>query len=1712
VTNKTDKLGRASVIIVDYLTTLLTSLVLIASFLVVEANSQNIQDTAGNTNSATSIDSEVDPSSLGLNLRLTLTNNPGRKGIDLPAILQYSSKVWHLQYVGAYDRFPEMPGVESTITEAQFTHGWTTNLDPPTLIDVGATYDHVGRSFDIGWLMKDEQPPDSWFIVPRLSVKMPDGSTHELRKGDWMYERWHNGPVPPWVYNGVYYALDSSRIRYDTASRTLHLPDGSRYIHEINQNAFTQFIDRNGNKVSLGYANNRWMWTDTVGRSVNLPQFGVLTPQDTTYSVTGINNTAINYVMKWRNLSDVRTDPLEPLRYVGDCAYASQTAASFSPSLFNSSMVSDYVRNWNEVPYDPVVLNEISFPNGTSYKFTYNVWGEIDKIVYPSGGYERFRYDSVQGTSWAGSPYNEANRGVVERWISADGTSASEERWRYAASMGGGYGALFQVVSETAPDNTRTERHFHAGDGMSFLGVENMKTGLLAEERVYDSNGTMVRRRMKDYQLTGFISQRPFGTYPLSAANRDPRTIREVEILLDPGASSYLATTKSFQYDSDLNMRFAWEFSFAEILNRQDAETLPINSLPQGNLTRTTEYTYLSGGAYANLIGLVASMRITDELGRLSELTEYEFDEGTRQSYSGELVGWTDPQTNARGNVTTMKRWIDATTFVETHSTYDIFGNEVSATDGLARSVMFEFSSANKYAYQTRVIVPPADPTGVTGSSSQSDYQTSFDFWTGSILSTTDVNSQVTTYAHVDPMDRLTLVTRPDGGWLSFQYGDTPNNFFLRVTSAQDSTQVIEKYEYYDGLMRPRRKSDNEGGTWRVVDVQYDNLGRQRLVSNPYRNATPDGPPNPPGLWTTNQFDVLGRVINATGPDGGVVVTSYANNTVLITDQANRQVRSIADTRGQITQVIEAPNSAAPLVTNYVYDAANNLRTVSQQSVELGVTQKRHFMHDLLGRLVRVKHPEHDAKLSLNFYDEITGNSDWSMQFEYDKEDNLKMTKDARGVVVDYDYDTYDRVTKRTFSVPGGVSATPTVDYLYDGAGVPGGIPFSRGNRTKVTSSVATISADEFDLMGRIKQTTQSLDGQSYTMRYDFDFAGHVIAQTYPSGRVVRNSFDRAERLTEISGQKPGEPTPKVYASQISYAPHWGTSSYKLGNNLYGQVTYNDTLQRTHVKLGTSVGDSSVFKLENFYTAPSIGNNGNLRKQIITAPGLSNTQEFTYDPYDRLEEAKENSGGSWRQKFLYDRFGNKRIDTTVTTPGMVGTNPLVDASTNRLQGYGYDSAGNMVSDPQGHAYDYDANNLLSVFDHGTAAYAYDGNDRRVKKTFLGVSTYYVYNLGGQLIAEYTTGPQTQGGTSYLTGDHTGTPRVITDHLGGVKERHDYLPFGEEVPTGFGGRSQDFKYGIPSSIKQKYTGVERDEETKLDYFGARYYASSVGRFISTDPLQASAVITDPQTWNRYAYVTNNPLKYVDIGGLLKRNKDGTLKIERTGQTGTATHKDDPNTHFKIEIIYVQTDGGKRVQGFISLEATDSRHDTDCHGLTFAEGQVWINDEEVPKIMDSKKGDGYSETTTPAVGDVIVYYDVDSKNRAKVVHSATITAVDAQGNVTAVSGLGGIDPESATTAPANGFRAAPEKGTTRQTKYFHSNNRTDEERKSNAERAKTHNKAQARVKKKEEAEKKKAAEKEQKERRKREKKERKKPKSGDASRENDNGAEPGVEHNN
>jgi RHS repeat-associated protein len=280
--------------------------------------------------------------------------------------------------------------------------------------------------------------------------------------------------------------------------------------------------------------------------------------------------------------------------------------------------------------------------------------------------------------------------------------------------------------------------------------------------------------------------------------------------------------------------------------------------------------------------------------------------------------------------------------------------------------------------------------------------------------------------------------------------------------------------------------------------------------------------------------------------------------------------------------------------------------------------------------------------------------------------------------------------------------------------------------------------------------------------------------------------------------------------------------------------------------------------------------------------GLSYTQSFSYDSLNRLSTAAETTGSTtnWSQNDHYDQYGNRQIDY-----GGGSYNLTFSSTTNRIttSGFTYDSNGNLTNDTV-HAYTFDAENKILKVD-STTAYAYDGEGHRVRKLLTGDNTRFVSGIGGQLVGEFdgssgnlkkeyvssiTIEPTAvnSNGTQYPTGDNLGSPRVITNSSASVVGRHDYMPFGEDLGAGTGGRTTGMGFGGGSSDnnRKKFTGYERDTESGLDYAQARYYSNMQGRFTSVDPLASSATVVDPQTWNRYTYTSNDPVNLSDPSGM------------------------------------------------------------------------------------------------------------------------------------------------------------------------------------------------------------------------------------------------------
>ncbi len=447
----------------------------------------------------------------------------------------------------------------------------------------------------------------------------------------------------------------------------------------------------------------------------------------------------------------------------------------------------------------------------------------------------------------------------------------------------------------------------------------------------------------------------------------------------------------------------------------------------------------------------------------------------------------------------------------------------------------------------------------------------------------------------------------------------------------------------------------------------------------------------------------------------------------------------------------------------------------------------------------------------------------------------------------------------------------------------------NKGRLTAVSTSVSTTSYGCYDAFGQVKASTQTTSGDAArAFAYTYNADGTVKTQTYPSGLKVAYEYDAAGQPKAVGKNTVGA---EDYASRLGYAPHGEMKALKLGNGLYESRTYNARLQPTAIRLGTTAGGTEKLSLGLSYGTTA--NNGNVLSQTIGREGLSGTltQYYRYDGANRLGLASEGgtaptgdacpTSAAWCRDYTYDAYGNRAVTGVRGHTLPTGTPTLTSAysaTTNRIAAGSYDGAGNLLSLAGVGALSYDGENRLTSYDNNVAslqergAYAYDGLGQRVKRTTTigGTSetTVYVYDAFGQLAAEYSSvAPAVGAGeTFYRTEDHLGSTRLVTKQDKSVVECRDFFPFGERIGSGLNGRSTPCYGGTSDAFKQQFTGKERDKESSLDYFGARYYSARLGRFLSVDPLLSSGRPSDPQTWNRYQYVSGNPLRFVDPTGL------------------------------------------------------------------------------------------------------------------------------------------------------------------------------------------------------------------------------------------------------
>ncbi len=279
------------------------------------------------------------------------------------------------------------------------------------------------------------------------------------------------------------------------------------------------------------------------------------------------------------------------------------------------------------------------------------------------------------------------------------------------------------------------------------------------------------------------------------------------------------------------------------------------------------------------------------------------------------------------------------------------------------------------------------------------------------------------------------------------------------------------------------------------------------------------------------------------------------------------------------------------------------------------------------------------------------------------------------------------------------------------------------------------------------------------------------------------------------------------------------------------------------------------------------------------------TWSYTYDDFNRLTGGSATAGvdSGLALGWTYDRYGNRWAQNATGSGNATAVQPQLSftGNNNHVDGWSYDAAGNLLNDGR-NSYAYDAEGRIVAL-NGQPMYLYDAEGRRVAKysgstvtarylldlagqqvTELNAAGAWmhsnVWTAGGKLLATYEGPGESKPNTwhFHLT-DWLGTERMQTNALGQLEETCTSYPFGDGLTcTG------------SDATEHHFTTKERDAESGLDYFYARYYSSILARFMTPDWAAAPTAVPyatfgDPQTLNLYAYAENNPSRLIDLDG-------------------------------------------------------------------------------------------------------------------------------------------------------------------------------------------------------------------------------------------------------
>ncbi|MFC5401490.1 RHS repeat domain-containing protein [Cohnella soli] len=745
-----------------------------------------------------------------------------------------------------------------------------------------------------------------------------------------------------------------------------------------------------------------------------------------------------------------------------------------------------------------------------------------------------------------------------------------------------------------------------------------------------------------------------------------------------------------------------------------------------------------------------------------------------------------------------------------------------------------------------------------------------------------------------DKLDRLALITYPDGSKAEYQYDFkdrilsekfTPSPSFVGATprtttynynditrtltkTLHDGERQITSYTPYGEIETQKRSVGSETKT--ILKNLTDNTGKLITTSLPFADVSKATNYSYGANGAVkSKTDALGQQTNyfysntAYAIDGSY---TYLQDTIKVVEPDGKETWTYKDKAGRTVKQIEKSQTKLRTI-NYSYTP---LGKVSQKQVtSQGVTQTTQYGYDALGNLIYIK--DEKGQIYEYVYNRLGLMVAWYIngqlqkQSIYNEAGWLLMETNAAGNQEKYQYKANGIIELYTDK------DLQSYNYTYT--------PYNEQNRLSVKNQSGTEvywSQNTFDPTTRLligltsseneslayhydqwkRMDTQTVAGRNYS--FGFDGFDRMNTLTYPDGKVVTYGYDNLNRMSSVSYSEMGI-TPVNYSYTVSNNENKYTIIYPNGQNQDKKTdAFGELTAVNHYNNSTTPNWVESFGYDGMGNINSINRNGA-------------AYSYLYDELNRIQQ--ESNPAASINVYTYDDKGNI---SSISRNGT--TNPFTYDSVNRVQqstvtsgtiNYTYDNRGNRLT-ANGSTYTYNAINQLKTFNKTgtTASYTYYSDGLRATKTTNNELTRYVY-FNGRVIEELDSTGNVKARN--IWGNELIFRKDYSANKGGY---YWYNGHGDVVKlsdsNGISLNTYDFDIwgNITQSTETisnpfKYSGEIYDDESGLYYLRARYYDPSISRFITEDTYEGQ--INNPLTLNLYTYVGNNPLIYTDPTG-------------------------------------------------------------------------------------------------------------------------------------------------------------------------------------------------------------------------------------------------------